>query len=161
MNAVKRLLTVLVFLSAYLSVSAQKDLNIETLFNEYGKKEGSILIELGKDVLSDHTAIRYYKSLILNAEAEQAEAIEAAVSEDAKNGSQLMKSVKDGRTEMAAYCLARKAGTTVYEYILFSNKGKKMTLIYLNGHFSPDRLEDELENLKDLFIQVNNKQIKL
>jgi hypothetical protein len=36
-----------------------------------------------------------------------------------------------------------------------------MTLIYIRGAFPPSRLEKELDGLKDLFIEVNNKRLKL
>jgi hypothetical protein len=64
-----------------------------------------------------------------------------------------------------SYCCLKKKNNSSdqdYEYILFTNnKSKKMTLIYIKGNFPPDQLGKELLELKDLFIKVNNKKIKL
>jgi hypothetical protein len=73
----------------------------------------------------------------------------------------LMESKKDGKVESATYALGKDSNSSAYEYILFTHKSKKMTLIYLKGNFSPEQLESELNKLKDLFIKVNNKRIKL
>jgi hypothetical protein len=149
------------FLSACCFAHAQKGLSIDTIFNDYGKREGSILIELAKDVLGHHTKINRYKSLILPANSGVVDSIIEAIRIDSKDGSILMESKKDGKIETGYYCLKKKDNSQDYEYILFTNKSKKMTLIYIKGNFPPNRLEDELDKLKDLFIKVNNKRIKL
>ncbi|MDR0559497.1 MAG: hypothetical protein LBG92_04965, partial [Prevotellaceae bacterium] len=80
--------------------------------------------------------------------------------QDLKNGKILMENRKDGKTVTGYYCIKRQ-DSKHYEYILFTDKSQKMTLIYIRGNFPPDKLEDELNKLKDLFIEVNNKRIKL
>jgi hypothetical protein len=84
-----------------------------------------------------------------------------SIQNDLKNGRILMESRKNGEVESGYYCLTKQNNAKEYEYILFTNKSKKMTLIYIRGHFLPNRLEHELDKLKKLFIKVNNKQIKL
>lgn len=140
---------------------AQQGLAIDSVFNEYGKKEGSILIELAKDVLGNHTRIAKYKSLIREDDAPAYDAILAAVEKDLANGVKLAETKKDGRIETGYYCLKKSADSPTYEYILFKNKRDKTTLVYVRGNFPPKELEKELSKLKDLFIKVNNKQIKL
>jgi hypothetical protein len=161
MNALKKIVFFVSFLLVYFSASAQKDLNIENIFNDYGKQEGSILIELVKDVLGNHTKINRYKSLIAPSDSAIIHAALSAIRNDSKDGSILMESMKNGKIETGYYCLKKKEDSPEYEYILFTNKSKKMTLIYIKGLFSPDQLEIELDNLKNLFIKVNNKRIKL
>jgi hypothetical protein len=143
-----------------LSAYAQKNLNIETIFNDYGKKEGSVLIELAKDVLGEHTRIKRYKSLIILSDSAIVRATAASIQKDLKDGDILMESRKDGQVEVGYYCLTKENDSNEYEYVLFTNKQKKMTLIYIRGRFPPQDLEDELSKLKNLFIKVNNKQIK-
>ncbi|MCL1937637.1 MAG: hypothetical protein FWF52_04485 [Candidatus Azobacteroides sp.] len=72
-----------------------------------------------------------------------------------------MESKKDGKIETGYYCIEKKDDSPFFQYILFSQKNRKMTLIYLRGDFPPSQLEEELHKLKDLFIKVNNKRIKL
>jgi hypothetical protein len=161
MNTVKKLLFIIGFLLASLTASAQKDLNIETVFKTYGKQEGSVMIELAKDVLGDHTKINRYKSLIVPADSVTVKAMEEAIRKDVKDGKTLMESQKNGQIETATYCLKKKDKASDYEYILLSNTSKKITLIYVKGNFPPEELEREVGKLKRLFIRVNNKRIKI
>jgi len=161
MNALTRLIFLFGLLLTSSFVSAQEDLNIETLFNDYGKKEGSVLIELAKDVLGNHTRISHYKSLIFSPSQEVVKEIEEAIRNDIEGGSKLVESKKDGKIEAAYYCLKKETDSSFYQYILYNNKSGKVTLIYVKGKFPPERLEKELGKLKDLFIKVNNKRIKL
>jgi hypothetical protein len=161
MNSVKKLFLLLGLLLAYLFSNAQNDRHIETIFADYGKQKGSILIELGKDVLGGHTKIRRYKSLIVPSDSAIVNATLKAIQQDIENGSILQESKKDGAIETGYYCLKKQEDSSANEYILFTHKAKKMTLIYIRGNFRPDQLEEELDKLKNLFIKVNNKRIKL
>jgi hypothetical protein len=148
------------FLLMYVFAGAQNDLNIETVFQNHGKQKGAILIELAKDVLGGHTQINRYKSMIFPSDTTTVKATVNAIRQDLENGKVLMENKKDGKIETGYYYL-KKQDSPDYEYILFTDKSGKMTLIYLKGKFPPDRLENELNKLKDLFIKVNNKRIKL
>ncbi|MDR2056847.1 MAG: hypothetical protein LBP83_00905 [Dysgonamonadaceae bacterium] len=161
MNPLKQLIFLSCFLLAALPINAQKGLSIETIFKDYGKKEGSILIELANDILRGHTRIKYYKSLIIPSDSVIIHATVESIQNDLKNGHILMESRQNGEIESGYYCLTKKGNSKEYEYVLFTNKSEKMTLIYIRGHFSPQWLEHELNKLKNLFIKVNNKQINL
>ena len=160
MNGLKKIFLLATFLFTYVFAGAQNNLNIETIFQDHGKQKGAILIELAKDVLSGHTQINRYKSLILPSDTGVVNATINAIQKDLKNGKILMENKKDGKIETGYYWVKRQ-NSTDYEYILFTDKSQKMTLIYLKGAFPPDQLNDELNKLKDLFIKVNNKRIKL
>lgn len=161
MNTLQKYLLLTLLLLPAIMTHAQSDLNIEKIFNNYGKQEGSILIELGNDVLGGHTQINTYKSLITASDPKVIEVTEKALETDVERGSKLLESIKDGKLETGYYFLRKNNDTYEHEYILFKNKSKKMTLIYLKGTFPPEQLEKELNKLKDLFIKVNNKRIKL
>ena len=49
-----------------MSVVAQDHLNIKSIFDKYGKQEGSVLVQLSSDILSQGSNITFYKSLIIN-----------------------------------------------------------------------------------------------
>jgi hypothetical protein len=167
MNKLKKMLFLLFFLLPALLARAQEGLNTEKIFNDYGKQEGSVLIELAKDVLGNHTKINRYKSLIIPADSIKLNAAQEAIKKDlgerehSGNGLVLMESKKSGKVESATYALGKEEHSSTYEYILFKNKSQKITLIYIRGNFPPNQLEQELDKLKDLFIKVNNKRIKL
>jgi hypothetical protein len=163
MNTLKKWTCLLYFLPLCSFGYAQQGLNIEQIFRDYGKKEGSVLIELAKDVLGNHTKLNRYKSLIILSDSIVLDATRKAVQTDFdhKGGSIIRKSLKDGKLIETTYCLKKNKPSQDYEYILFTAKEDKITLVYLRGKFSPDRLTDELQNLKNLLIEVNNKQLKL
>jgi hypothetical protein len=167
MNKLKKGFFLLAFLLPALWVHAQEDLNIAKVFDDYGKQEGSILIELAKDVLGSHTKISKYKSLIMPSDSLKLDTTREAIKKDfIKNGQYgneviLMESKKNGKVESATYALGNEGNSWAYEYILFTHKSQKITLIYIKGNFPPEQLERELDKLKDLFIKVNNKRIKI
>lgn len=160
MNTLKKIFFPAGFLFTCVSARAQNGLNVDTIFQNHGKQKGAVLIELAKDVLGGHTQISRYKSLILPSDTGIFRATAAAIGEDLKNGKILMETKKDGKIATGYYCL-KKQESADYEYILFTDKSRKITLIYLMGKFPPGQLENELNKLKDLFIKVNNKRIKL
>ncbi|GHU63317.1 hypothetical protein FACS1894123_05860 [Bacteroidia bacterium] len=166
MNRLKRFLLLSAFILFGLSAHAQEGLNIEKIFNDYGKREGSVFIGLAKDVLGDNTKIDRYKSLIISSDTAILRATREAIMLDFgkgrhENGIVMIESKKDGKIESASYSLGKDENSPSYEYILFMVKAKKMTLIYLRGNFPPKELDLELGKLKNLFIKANNKQIKL
>jgi hypothetical protein len=163
MNTLKKWTCLLYFLPLCSFSYAQQGLNIEQIFRDYGKKEGSVQIELAKDVLGDHTKLNRYKSLIVLSNSIVLDAMRKAMQTDFddKGGSIIKKSLKDGKLIETTYCLKKNNRSPDYEYILFTVKEEKITLVYLRGEFPPDCLTNELQNLKNLFIEVNNKQLKL
>ena len=161
MNTLKITIVLATCLFIGVAANAQKNLAIETVFNDSGKQDGSILIELGKDVLGENTQITRYKSLIVTVDSETEKAIREAILKDTEGGAMLMESRRNGKVEKSYYCLKKDEKDSFYEYILFTAQGDKTTLIYIRGKFSPNRLQSEIENLKDLFIRINNKRVKL
>ena len=161
MNTLKKIGCLVGLLMLCSGIYAQKDLHIEDLFRDYGKQEGSVLIELAKDVLGNRTKISRYKSLIIPSDTSIANIVMKSIQADLNGGKVLMESTKNGNIETGYYLLKKNDDSSTHEYILFTNKSSKITLIYIKGDFPPDRLERELEKLKDLFIKVNNKRIKL
>ncbi len=151
----------LFFLFAGGASTAQTGLQTEKIFETYGKQKGAILLELATDVLGDHTRMTLYKSLVVPSEDPTVAAIATAIGNDIAGGSKLMETQKNGRTETGYYCLKRNLESKTYEYILYKEKSKKITLVYIRGDFPPHQLENELGKLKDLFVYVNNKRIKL
>ncbi|MDR1738144.1 MAG: hypothetical protein LBR66_04905 [Candidatus Symbiothrix sp.] len=159
MNTLKKIVFTGFSLLAGVVACAQSALNVETVFQDYGKQKGVVLIELAKDVLGNHTKISRFKCMILSTDTLE-KVIFDAIWKDLDGGQVMMESKKDGKIQKACYCLKKKSDSPTYEYILFSNKSKKTTLIYLRGNFPPQQLDDELETLQHLFIKANNESIK-
>ncbi len=155
------ILSSLIFLITGGNLMAQKDLLVNKIFETYGKQKGAVLIELSTDILAGHTNMKVYKSLTIAADDPVVAATTAAIENDINSGSKLIETQKNGKIETGYYCLKKNENSSMYEYILYKEKSKKITLIYIRGTFPPNKLESELNKLKDLFIYVNNKRIKL
>jgi hypothetical protein len=157
MNTLQKLSLLSIFLLAAWTAQAQKGLQIETIFRDYGKQQGSTMIVLAKDVLGDNTKIERYQSLMLPMDTAVYAAVEKAVAQDIAKGKILSEVRNDGRIESAIYWLTpEKSGRN--EYILLSVKKKKLTLIYVEGCFPPDNLKIEITLLQSLMISITNKQ---
>ncbi|KAA6302405.1 MAG: hypothetical protein EZS26_001518 [Candidatus Ordinivivax streblomastigis] len=160
MNTGKKIIILFGFLLIYFVGNAQNGLNLDSIFENYGKQKGSVLVDLRKDVLENHTKIVHYKSLIMNLDDDLFEILQE----------QLYATSSTGGYGCETQCINGKCthfyhqsiGSGVYEYYLLSKKSKKMTLIYVKGKIAPgNALKEELNKLKDLFINVNNNEIKL
>ena len=141
-----------------LSATAQNHLGIKNIFDKYGKQEGSILVQLGLDVLSQGSDITFYKSLVMDYSTQKEQDILSYLKQDVTSIISEVK--KSGKTESGTY-LVETEKDKVYEYILYKNKSNKITVVYLKGNFPPKELDSELKKLKDLFIYVNNKRLKI
>lgn len=149
-----------IFQVASISLMSQEHLKIKNIFDKYGKTEGSILVQLSSDVLSQGSSLTFYKSLIINQNKQVETEILDAVKIDISNKIIVSEAKKNGMIESGSYYLGNNSSPTS-EFILYKNKGGKITLVYLKGNFPSDRLDEELKKLKDLFIYVNNKRLKI
>jgi hypothetical protein len=162
MKKIKMIIWIMGFMLPVLPVNAQRILSIDTLFANYGKQKGSIMIELAKDVLDGHTQIERYKCLIADANPEIIRQVETALQSDFSEENRyayqnVLKEIKeDGKIRTVYYVFVREKFSSVWEYILYTNKNKKFTLIYLKGDFPDALLDEELKKLKNLFIEINN-----
>ncbi|MFV0419709.1 MAG: hypothetical protein ACK5KT_13390 [Dysgonomonas sp.] len=149
-----------IFQVASVSLMSQEHLKIKNIFDKYGKKEGSILVQLSSDVLSQGSNMTFYKSLIINQNKQVETEILDAVKADTNNKIIVSEVKKNGAIESGSYYLGNNSSPTS-EFILYKNKSGKITLVYLKGNFPSGHLDEELKKLKDLFIYVNNKRLKI
>jgi hypothetical protein len=164
----KIILSVSMFLMfiALTQAQAQEILSIDTLFGKYGKTKGATMLNLAKDVLGDNSRVVRYKCLIINGNNETlplndiAENAEDAMKKDYNrkqelgNRNVIFESTVDGRLQTVYYLLSRESDSPFYEYILYSNNNRKITLIYIKGRFPEKQLDYELSQLKNLFIKI-------
>lgn len=161
MNRCRILIGWIAILLFAIPLAAQESLAVDKIFSHYGKQKGVTLVDLSTDVLSGNSKIVRYRSLLAKPEKELVVATLKAIQADVKKGSKIVETSKDGKIELGYYCLSAKPSDKMNEYILYKNKSDKLVLIYLKGKFPPRKLEEELDALKDLFIYVNKKRVKL
>ncbi|MDR1089629.1 MAG: hypothetical protein LBL79_01020 [Prevotella sp.] len=154
----RKIFILICLLQTTLLATAQDHLSIKDIFDRYGKQEGSVLVQLASDVLSQGSNISLYKSLVMDYSAPKEQDILSYLKQDITSIISDVK--KNGKTESGTY-LVGSGKNKGYEYILYKNKSNKITVVYLKGNFSPKKLDPELNKLKDLFIYVNNKRLKI
>lgn len=144
-----------------LSAIAQDHLNVNNIFDKYGKQEGSVLVQLSSDVLSQGSNITFYKSLITDNNIAKERDIINLLKPDIENSKVISEVKKNGKVESATYYVGKDKSGKQSEFILYKWKPDKITVVYLRGNFPPEKLDSELKKLKDLFIYVNNKRLKI
>jgi len=122
-----------------LGVHAQKGLQIATLFQQYGKQEGTTYVELSK-MLSKNWDITHYKSLKLKKAEKALPDIYRCLEADRIHARKIKEVLTDGRIQSGYYQLPPLQGKT-NRFILF-RLGKKgeATLIYIEGEIDSDDL---------------------
>jgi len=154
MKALKYYLPFLFIFFFGFSGQAQKDLNINRIFEGIGKQKGT-LIQLGPDVLNTHTKILLYKSLRIKADADILESIEEALRDDTQSAEVLLSSTQEEEgSRTVHYELTKENNPLFHEYILFNYKNGYISLVYIKGDFPSKDLKKELDKLKDLFIKL-------
>ncbi len=138
---------------------AQEHLKINGIFEKYGKQQGSLFVQLAKDILSQGSNLTLYKSLIINDDPSVRQDIKYAVDSDIYGKLAISEVRVNGVVESGSYFIGTNKGEN--EYLLYKYKDKKITVVYMRGNFSSKRLDNELKKLKDLFIYVNNKRLKI
>ena len=133
MNAYKKIVLFLTALLPLAVINAQEPPEIEQIFEQYGKQQGSVLVELSTDVLGSHTKMTYYKSLITTYDSKIQNAFMQVIDKFMATGTKLIESQKDGQIETGYYFLGKEGKSQEYEYILYKSKSRKITLIYARG----------------------------
>lgn len=142
-----------------LCVYGQNHLKTEDVFDKYQKKQGSLFVQLGKDVLSQGSKISLYKSLIIDEDPTVLADIRKAMESDTSQKLAITEVRSNGVLQSGSYFIGTNNNEN--EYLLYKYKNKKITLVYLKGDFNSRNLDNELKKLKDLFIYINNKKIKI
>ncbi len=109
--------------------SGTDSLNINQVFETYGKSEDCTMIEIQND---DDYEFSYYKSIVVSNNPKAVALAKACVEKD-KQQAQSIKEVYTGGEPRTIYLNLGKKGA-VYRFILFNyNKAEKTTLIYLES----------------------------
>lgn len=144
-----------------LSVYGQQQDKVTDVLSKHGKQKGSVLVQLSKDVLSKGSNLSLYKSLIIdNIEQERREEILDELLPHLNRWENLSEVRKQGIIESGTYYISR-ADDKGNQFLLIKNSKQQLTIIYIKGNFGVDQLQEELKKLKDLFIYINNKRIKI
>ena len=130
----KYLLLVVLFIAGFGSgLKAQSDLEINRIFDKYGKQKGSVMVEMSKEMLEGYD-FTFYKSIVISNNKEAGDFTRGCLQTD-QNGAKKVKQVVTNGKISSVYLQLPKKGK-YNRLILFNEKSVpelKMTLIYIES----------------------------
>lgn len=137
------LLLILLFVSPV--VSAQQDLQINRIFEVYGKQKGAVMVVLsGKSAELKRYKLDKYRSLTINYDKDIFENIQTSLEAD-KEGAYKIKEVVNNGVVSSGYYKLRNEAEKTNRYILFKvDRNHRATLIYMEGGMDSEELIDKL-----------------
>ena len=140
-----------ILLMVTISISAQEGLYIGDIFEHYGKRHGSTMVQLSADVLKPYD-ITLYKSLSFRPDASGPYNwtwIMACVDQDKHRAKKIKETVFDGNLKSGYYQLPKtKKGINRLILLKPADKGKRATLIYIEGTLNSAELVSMLFSKK-------------
>lgn len=127
-------LSIVLFFVSFLPLAAQEGLNVDKVFQRYGKAKGCKMVVMRNTELKGYK-LRTYKSLVYK---KLHSAIQPYLAADKKKARKIREVIEEGQLVSGYYMMAPLQGG-INRYILFSNVGgSKGTVIYIEGALSPD-----------------------
>lgn len=124
------------------NLNAQSDLEINKVFEKYGKQNNSVLVEMSEEMLKGYD-FTFYKSIVTTENTEAADFARKCIEVDQKGAKKVKQVISNGIVSSIYLQLPKKGKH--FRLILFNEStapGRKMTLIYIES------LKDSEEILK-------------
>lgn len=139
-----RLLVFLLLLAASAAtVQAQDNLQINTIFEKYGKQKGATMVVLSGEALNNYR-LDTYRSITLKYDRAILDDIQQCLETDKKQARQIKEVINDGII-LSGYYQLPEEDSRINRYILFKigNDGTA-TLIYMEGGPDSEKLINQL-----------------
>jgi hypothetical protein len=127
------ILTLLLAVGFTANLHAQSDLEINKVFEQYGKQKGSVLVEMGKEMLKEYD-FAYYKSIVTIDNKEAGDFARKCLEGDQKGAKKVKQVISNGVLSSIFLQLPRKG--EYFRLVLFNettSPERKMTLIYIES----------------------------
>lgn len=127
------ILITLVLIGFMPRLNAQNDLEISKIFDKYGKQKGSMMVEMGREMLKGYD-FTYYKSIVATGNKEAGDFTRQCLEVD-QQGAKKVKQVVSNGVVSSIYLQLPKKGK-YFRLILFNethDPERKMTLIYIES----------------------------
>lgn len=130
----RRMMFMAVFLMLAVAAIGQKGLNVDNVFQRYGRAKGCKMVVMENTTLHGYK-LRVYKSLVYK---KLHHAVKPYLDADRKNAKKV-REVIDGGELVSGYYMMKPLPGGYNRYILFSYvDSRKGTVIYIEGKLSPD-----------------------
>lgn len=127
------IITLLLVVGFTANLKAQSDLEINKVFEQYGRQKGSVLVEMSREMLKGYD-FTYYKSIVTNDNKEAADFTRRCLEIDQKGAKKVKQVVSNGVLSSIYLQLPKKG--KYFRLVLFNettSPERKMTLIYIES----------------------------
>ena len=125
------------------TATAQNESCIFSIFSKYEYYQGVTMLSASKEVLKQYK-ITQFKSIIFENGTKVLPEIRACIDNE-KAGAVKMKETVQNSLLMGGYYRLKTGTPDINRYLIFKVKGKKVTLIYVEGNLTPDELVELLK----------------
>ncbi len=115
------------------NLNAQSDLEINKVFEKYGKQNNSVLVEMSEEMLKGYD-FTFYKSIVTTENTEAADFARKCIEVDQKGAKKVKQVVSNGVLSSIYLQLPKKG--KYFRLVLFNeatSPERKMTLIYIES----------------------------
>lgn len=115
------------------NLSAQSDLEINKVFEKYGKQQGTVLVEMSREMLKGYD-FTFYKSIMASGNKEAGDFARQCLEIDQKGAKKVKQVVSNGVLSSIYLQLPKKG--KYFRLVLFNeatSPERKMTLIYIES----------------------------
>ncbi len=115
------ILTLLAAIGCISTVNAQSDLEIDKVFEQYGRQKGSVLVEMSREMLEGYD-FTYYKSIVTTDNKEAADLARRCLEIDQKDAKKVKRVVSNGVLSSIYLQLPKKG--EYFRLVLFNETTK-------------------------------------
>jgi hypothetical protein len=121
-------------------LNAQQDLQINRVFEQYGKKKGVVMVQLTKEMLKDYD-FSFFKSIVIKNNSEAIDFTRKCIEKDQEGAKKIKQVVQNGAVSSVVLQLSPRGDEN--RFILYNESldGKaEMTLIYIESKMDVEKI---------------------
>ena len=121
-------------------LNAQQDLQINKVFEEYGKKKGVVMVQLTKEMLQGYD-FSLFKSIVIKNNTEATDFTRKCIEKDQEGAKKIKQVVQNGEVTSIVLELApRGKENRLILYNESPDENKEMTLIYIESKMDAEKI---------------------
>jgi len=121
-------------------LSAQQDLQISKVFEQYGKKKGAVMVQLTKEMLQGYD-FSLFKSIVIKNDQTAIDFTRECIAKDQEGAKKIKQVVQNGDVTSTVLQLAPRGDEN--RLILYNespDENKEMTLIYIESKMDAEKI---------------------
>ena len=134
------LLFAVMALGTFNQLTAQQDLQIGKVFEQYGKKKGVVMVQLTKEMLKAYD-FSFFKSIVIKNDSAAVGFVRECIAKDQEGAKKIKQVVQNGEVTSTVLQLAPRGDDNRLILYNESPEGKKeLTLIYIESKMDVEKI---------------------